>query len=202
MYIIGFSGVEGAGKTTAADLCAGILAKSEIVAVKMPFAGTLRTVLWGWFSGMLKDKKYLWGSKVEKETPLVWWEVSEKAREVYSISPEVKHWSGRLLMMKFATEGVRSIYGGAWVDLWKKEAAVALVEGKVVLVDDVRFPNEAVEIAELGGKVLEIDRGLKRNGDHPSMVGLPRSCVYKDIPNKGTLGDLEVAMSEVLRELL
>lgn len=63
-------------------------------------------------------------------------------------------------------------------------------ETDLVVVTDVRYPNEAQRVRELGGQVWEIIRpGLNSDG-HSSEIPLPRELVDLVIDNDGTLEDL------------
>lgn len=69
---------------------------------------------------------------------------------------------------------------------------------QVVVVTDVRYPNEAERIKDLGGKVWEIIRpGLESDG-HSSEIPLPRDLVDRVIHNDGSLEQLEARVLEAL----
>lgn len=60
----------------------------------------------------------------------------------------------------------------------------------VVTITDLRYPNEAQRVLNLGGEVWEIERpGLESDG-HASEQPLPRELVTRTLPNVGTLADL------------
>lgn len=71
-------------------------------------------------------------------------------------------------------------------------------DADIVVVTDVRYPNEAQRIKELKGKIWEIVRpGLESDG-HSSEIPLPRDLVDLTIVNDGTLADLKRKVGEVL----
>ena len=78
----------------------------------------------------------------------------------------------RYLMQTLGTEwGRRMISDDIWLRAWVK----ALGGHRNVVVDDVRFPNEAELIRSLGGYIIQIDRPngpTIDHSDHPSEQGL------------------------------
>ena len=70
---------------------------------------------------------------------------------------------------------------------------------KWAVVTDVRFPNEAQRVLDLGGEVWEVVRpGLESDG-HASEVPLPRDLVTRTIHNDGTIRDLLENVEYALR---
>lgn len=143
--LIGLVGSKGSGKSTAADA----LVKSRD-AVCLPFAGKLKAMLKtleipsGCLNNPLfKDRKYhLLGDK----TP-------------------------RFCMQTLGDWG-RNIHPDFWIWQWQFEALEGIKMGNHIVVDDVRFPNEARAVKGLGGKLIRIERDLsKQTLDlHPSEV--------------------------------
>jgi hypothetical protein len=87
-----------------------------------------------------------------------------------------------------------------WVDA---ADAKALVEASyplsdVLCVTDVRYPNEAQRVLQLGGEVWEVVRpGIETDG-HSSEQPLDRSLVSRTINNDGTIEDLKLAVEDAL----
>jgi hypothetical protein len=81
-------------------------------------------------------------------------------------------------MQTLGTEWGRALAPDFWVEAWKRaierDALHASADGETVLivVDDVRFPNEVAAIREMGGSIARIERpgaGLAGSeGDHAS----------------------------------
>lgn len=56
-----------------------------------------------------------------------------------------------------------------WVSLWKRDAQRKLTAGLSLVVDDLRYPNEAEAIRELGGEIWKIEGTTRRPvSDHAS----------------------------------
>lgn len=91
----------------------------------------------------------------------------------------------RHMMQTLGTEwGRYRIYSDIWVDAWRD--MVARTEGSVV-VDDVRFPNEAKAIKEMGGvlwRVFRPDVGMML---HPSETSSGEIEVDATINNVTTI---------------
>lgn len=112
--------------------------------------------------------------------------------------PEVFGLTGRHLLRTIGTEWGRTcLHPDIWVDLW----AAQLPVGFPVVVDDVRFPNEAREIKTRGGQLWRIERpGLEQVGlTHASDGGLEDFTFHRTIRNDGSLDDLCRQVEEALQ---
>ena len=85
-----------------------------------------------------------------------------------------------------------------WVSLWKARVSRLLTAGINVVVDDVRYQNEADTVRELGGCIIEIVRpGLALDvPSHPSEV--MDFDADAAILNATSLMDLRAAVDEAL----
>jgi hypothetical protein len=100
--------------------------------------------------------------------------------------------SPRQMMQTLGTEWGRSCIHP---DLWVMVAAGAVEEqrkrGRNVVIDDVRFPNEAKMIRRLGGELWLVDRpGVVYEGNHASEGALHDIVPDAVINNSGSLGHL------------
>lgn len=87
----------------------------------------------------------------------------------------------RWAMQSLGTEwGRKMIYDDLWLNLAKREIALVLAQGHNVVVDDVRFENEAAMLRDLGGSVLEIRRGPAPEVTHESEKGVTADLVYEN----------------------
>jgi hypothetical protein len=105
--------------------------------------------------------------------------------------------SARHMMQTLGTEWGRAcIHPDFWVMIARAEAQRILADGGSVVIDDVRFPNEATMIRELGGELWRIDRpGVSYDGDHSSESGLEDIAPDRVIVNDGTLVQLKEKLS-------
>lgn len=75
----------------------------------------------------------------------------------------------RFALQRLGTEfGRDTIHPDLWISLWLREAKPLLDEGRRVVVDDLRFPNEAALVHRLGGKIIRIDPPIKSSDEHIS----------------------------------
>ena len=101
--------------------------------------------------------------------------------------------SARHMMQTLGTEWGRAcIHPDFWVMIARAEAQRILADGRSVVIDDVRFPNEATMIRELGGELWRIERpGIAYDGDHSSEGGLEDITPDRVIVNDGTIAQLK-----------
>jgi len=87
----------------------------------------------------------------------------------------------RWAMQSLGTEwGRNCIFPDFWMSLARREIALVLAQGYSVVVDDVRFDNEADMIRELGGSVLLIKRGPDAPIEHESEKGVTPDFIYEN----------------------
>lgn len=166
--IVGFCGLIGSGKTTAAK--------------RLEHHGFTRVR----FAGPLKDMMRALGlsdDEIEgnlKETP---------CDVLGGRTP-------RQAMQTLGTEWGRDlIHPDLWVNAWRKRAQ----QQRRVVADDVRFPNEAIAILDLGGMLVRITRsGLARAAHASEQQDL---LFAQTIINDGDVAALEANVDAVLARL-
>lgn len=112
--------------------------------------------------------------------------------------PEVCGLSGRHLLRTLGTEwGRQCVHPDIWLRLWEAQYPT----GFPVVVDDVRFPNEAQLIKARGGQLWRIERPQTEQLDltHASDGGLEDFRFHRTIVNDGSLADLEAAVEDALK---
>lgn len=94
----------------------------------------------------------------------------------------------RPLLQRLGTDVGRDLFGeNVWVDL----ALTSIPDGAKAVFADVRFPNEANAVTELGGRVWRIDRpGVQAANGHISEHALDGYEYSSTITNAGTLPEL------------
>jgi hypothetical protein len=120
--------------------------------------------------------------------------VDEHGWDVAKANPEV-----RRLLQVFGTEVGRKMFNlNFWVDI----ALAGLNDTHRVVLADVRFPNEAEAIKNLGGQVVRINRHnyTPVNG-HISEHAMDNYMFEHVIYNDGTLDDLSYDVSLLAKEL-
>lgn len=108
--------------------------------------------------------------------------------------------SGRQFLQNYGTEAHRSVFDP---DFWVK-ALFSAYDGKmahllpdVLVLTDVRFPNEANAIHARKGEVWRVERPLANSDNggldgHVSEKPLPEGMIDRFIMNDGSLHDLEL----------
>lgn len=157
--LVGITGKAGSGKSTAAQ----VLLDAGWVRIK--FADPLKDML----RAIGLDDRHIEGHLKEVPCDMLMGKTPRHA------------------MQTLGTEwGRECIAPDFWVALARRRIALAMAAGLNVVVDDVRFENEAQVIRELGGFVLGLERG-DGAGLHVSEAG-----VLPDIQhiNDGTVAEL------------
>lgn len=159
--VIGLCGPKGVGKTTAA---ARLLERHKFMTRDF-FAAPLKNMLVEFLQGFGLTRAQAWAA------------VSDPVQKEQVI-PAIGR-SPRTLMQTLGTEWGRDCVGS---DVWTNAFTARLPppgSGKTVLVDDVRFQNEAAVIRARGGLVLAVHRpGFKPAADaHVTEQGLPEDCI-------------------------
>ena len=101
----------------------------------------------------------------------------------------------RFAMQTLGTEWGRDVmHPEFWTNIWKRRAIRALSESKDarLVVEDVRFPNEAAIVEYLGGEVWYINRipNEVEKDLHPSETLMATIKPYRIIINNADLGVL------------
>jgi hypothetical protein len=112
----------------------------------------------------------------------------------------ITYLTGREYLQFYGTEAHREVFDDSfWVDASLPKGWNPVSE--LVVVTDVRFPNEAERIHENGGVVWQINRpdgGKIAESAHSSEVGLHRRYIHRYIDNDGTVDDLRGKISDAL----
>ena len=200
--IIGTAGYARSGKNTVGDIL------SEHGFEQRAFADKIREAL-------VALNPILEGSYSFND-PLWLSEVLEKVDGWDEIKGSDWGYDARRLMQRMGTEVGRELFGETfWIDqclgdlfygtfMGESRRLTKLVRDEnyytdaLIVVTDVRFPNEAQRIRDLGGHIWWIERGLQPVNGHPSDNSLSAADCDLVIDNRGTLEDLTHAVTEAL----
>lgn len=86
----------------------------------------------------------------------------------------------RQYLQRYGTEAHREVFGD---DFWVGAVNLYRHVGKVQVVTDVRFPNEAREVHDAGGVVVEVVGPGEGAPTHASEAALPGDLVDHVLPN-------------------
>jgi GTPase SAR1 family protein len=160
--IIGFSGLAGSGKTTAANYFV------EQGFRKDAYARVMKQVVSHLFS--ISIEKLLGDAEQKSQVDLFW------------------GLSYRQILQRFGTEACRHTFGEDFWEkvLWANHRNMAYN----LVIDDVRFPNEAEAVLRRGGIMIEIIRPGVERMNHASEIPLPKSLLTYRLINDGSVEDL------------
>ncbi len=149
--LIGFGGLAGSGKSTAADVLVADGWK------RIKFADPLKNMLRSFYitAGLSFDEveRRIEGDLKEEEDDFLLGRTPRQAMQNLGDA-----W-GRM-----------SIHVDLWTEAWRSAVLKAFSEGLNVVTDDVRYQNEVNTVRSLGGLVYRIERGVQfvTKGSHPS----------------------------------
>ena len=151
--LIAVTGPKGVGKTTYA---AGLAGANGII---LSFSTPIKEL-----ASKIVPPEYIYK---DKETHVPGWP---------------NHVTGRFILQSLGTEwGRKLMYGDIWVDMLRNNISSLLGFNKIV-IDDLRFVNEAKMVHKMGGEVWRLSReGVVSIDTHSSEEGLGDEHVDKDI---------------------
>ena len=163
VYLVGLAGPAGAGKSTVAQALCGLQRSMHLPEFKrLRFAGPLKDMLLA--LGLTREQV----DGADKETP---------CRLLGGRTP-------RWAMQTLGTEWGRAcIDPDLWVRATMLQAERELIAGYGVVIDDVRFDNEAAAIAKLGIVVQLSRHGTQASAEHASEAGVYGELIDYVIPN-------------------
>ncbi len=172
MKIVAFGHRQRVGKDTAAELLRqNIVVKHPKIDIqKIGFATPLYEMahhLYGWLG--FKDKLF--------------YEKYPKLKEV--ALPEI-HMSPRQILIDLGTKAIRQ---NVWDKTWVKYLTHS-VNCDILLITDMRFPNEFQEVKEMGGLCIRIDRKVELSFDLADQALASHIGWDLIIQNDGTLKEL------------
>ena len=149
--ILGFSGHRGAGKDTAARAIVDALPRDS--ASVLPFAAALKDVVRRCF--------------IPADWPLATSDLSEEIDKA-AMLPCGR--TVRQVLQLVGTDWFRELWPDVWINAWK--VGLSHAHTSIVLVPDVRFPNELAVIQALGGHVIRLTRTPYSGDQHASEKAL------------------------------
>lgn len=196
-HIIGIAGRKGAGKSTMAQSIA-----QAAVGLYGPriesFAGPLRSLCALLFGG---NEHWFQATQAEKEAPI--WEL-EGFEWLEGRLPEHLQ-SMRALLQQIGTEGVRDVLPTAWILCMERRCREAAERGRnLVIIDDVRFPDEAAWVRQHGilahlqrEDLAELDQHISERGIEPA----PGELICRWHPQRNGGGDRQAFACKMLAEI-
>ena len=107
----------------------------------------------------------------------------------------------REYLQRYGTESHRDVFG---TDFWVDMALPLDTDhsDRLLVVTDVRFPNEVIRVLDLGGVVWKLERETATlHSAHPSEQDLDE-WVNVFVDNTGSLDDLRVQVKQLLDRMM
>ena len=170
--VIGLSGYSRSGKDTTAGMLIGLHGYDN-----RAFANGVRELLLA-VNPILED-----GHRLNEVVTQFNWEIAKERTET------------RRLLQELGLNA-RKFFGD---DVWVKRAMAGVTSGDKIVFTDVRFPNEAHTIKELGGEIWRIQRpGVNAVNNHPSESAMDEWKFDKIIVNNTGLDGLKEQIAACL----
>jgi len=146
-------GPAGSGKSSCCELLQQLGRDQGLKVVCLSFADPLKRICSDLYCLAYNiPSEAFYGSQEEKE-------------EVYA---ELGGRSGRDLLQFLGTACFKTLTPDVWIAYFLRHREIALTYGAdLIVIDDLRFPDEADAIRQLGGRVIKVTR--------PDIVEYPRS---------------------------
>lgn len=96
--------------------------------------------------------------------------------------------------------GRKMIHDKIWVEIGRRAITSELLceDNRGVVIDDLRFNNEALCIKDMGGIIIEITRPGLTKMEHASEAGISPELVDITLANNGSKADLQLAVLDIL----
>jgi hypothetical protein len=195
--IIGFVGLIGAGKDTAADA----MPDSARLAFADPIKDVAATIF-GW------DRELLNG---RTEAARAWRETID-----HSLSEElgIPDFTPRKALQLLGVEVGRTLSSRIWIVALRRRLSALSSSPDPIIVIDARFKDEIEAIREMGGTVIHVQRDAEKEQEiaervksgaehnyHRSEYDWMETPTDVTVPNTATIEDLHGAIRAVLRDL-
>jgi len=188
--VIGLTGRARSGKNTVAAMIADLLPVERVAegafadAVKVSAARALGVPFTGDDVGIAAVRRWADEFKLDHTVQVV-----RDGQVLHEIT-------GRSYLQRYGTEAHRELFDP---DFWVNVVDLNPDGVDVLVMTDVRFPNEAEVIREQGGEVWQIvgdDSGA--TDEHASERPLPPQLIDRELVNRGTLDQLRAQVEVAL----
>lgn len=188
--IIGLTGKARAGKDTVADL---ITAESLGSVHRVGFADLLK------LSAARALNVLTSPDDVGIEAVRRWADALKTRHRIQIVDQEtdevIHSLTGRQFLQRYGTEAHRDLFGD---DFWVEAVELNRPEVDVLILNDVRFANEAAAIKEAGGEVWRVVRDTIAVEDNATERPLPSHFIDREIENYGSIDDLRAKVQQAL----
>lgn len=178
--LVGLHGKAGSGKDTVYEYIAEWAEQNGRSARRDAFADRLKISAARALG--FKENEIEWMNDLKQEGSMVIVQIPEQ--HGYHVNHEI---TGREYLQYYGTEAHRDVFDP---EFWVNAVLPPKEDDDILVITDVRFPNEGTAIREAGGQVWQIIRDGSGAGNHASETPLDDSLVDVVIPNDRTLENL------------
>jgi len=183
--LIGITGRKGSGKDTLAAMFVTLAESRGIPAAQITFAGPIKSFcaeVFGWSEDQINGDSRL------REVPDQRYEMSPEAQSEHG----QRFLSPRIALQQLGTEWGRAMNPDIWARLGVRRAEEMLESThSLIVISDVRFPNEANAISAAGGYMIRKGGGAEGDG-HASEAHVDSIEVDGMIPFCDTVEAVEI----------
>ena len=211
VHLIGLNGKARSGKDTTAGIISEWCKENDLTFAQDAFARRLKE--------SAAASLGIVGEEVAAKDAIEFCELLKKPDHIiHIVNDEGTGYTitGREFLQFYGTEAHRDVFGSNfWVDVvlppavemdgynrwWDSFLDIDGEPANVAVITDVRFPNEAERIQELGGDIWKVERDGSGAGDHASEQELDGELIDVVIDNNGSLDELAESV-DVLMEIV
>lgn len=142
--IVGFIGKKGSGKTTCSELLQQLGRDNNVKVIRVAFADPLKRICSDLYCFAYDiPVEAFYGTQEEKE----------------QVHPALGNRSGREVLQFLGTGCFKAITPDIWITYTLRHIDIAIKYGAdIVVIDDVRFPEEAQALKERGAILIRVER--------------------------------------------
>jgi len=183
-----FMGPAGSGKTTCCELLQQLGRDQGLKVVNLSFADPLKRLCSDLYCFAYNiPSEAFYGTQAEKE-------------QIYD---ELGGRTGREILQFLGTACFKTLTPDVWIAYFLRHREIALTYGAdLIVVDDLRFPDEADAVRQLGGQIIKVTKpGIveyPRSNGHLSEVAHIAIDPHATICNDGNL----IALQRILQRYL
>jgi hypothetical protein len=203
MLIVGLCGKKQVGKDTFAEFGCQVAERHGVSSAKIAFASPLKQFVVD-YCGVPQGLP--WGSNDDKDEVMgTWGEFFNDNLCLINDTSPTDDVSVRQLLQVLGTDVFRNVHENFWVNVFKsrvKNMKFDEVRGdsdpKIVFITDMRFENEVVEVNNMGGYTIKLDRSM-HGDDHKSeaSVDLIPNELFSEVLTQADLPSLDHVYAKV-----
>ncbi len=201
---IAFAGKKQVGKNESANICHDLLVSNGKIVQITSFATPLKEFC---IDILGLPRNLIYGNDRDKNisTHIMWDNLPAHICTKYATitaSKEIWQRKGpmtiREVLQIVGTDIVREML---WQDAWAGYPFRQEYFGEVILIPDMRFPNEYEALKKANGYIIRLRRNTGLTDNHPSEIALDNEKFEYEYENNGSLQELETYLMNFLKKI-